>query len=78
MNYWISTDGVIDAATVSVFNAARLKTPDGDESTINGVATIPDPTDPGKLLVKFPDIPDDGKCKWNKNVDLTLSCHSGL
>ena len=46
-------DGRNPNGTISVLNACRLKTPDGDLNTVEGYAYRPDENEPGKLKVVF-------------------------
>jgi len=43
-----------DNGTISVHNQMRISTYDGELQTIEGYATIPNPDEPGKISVKFP------------------------
>ena len=52
----IFPDGLKADGSISVFNAARLRTPDGKLTIINGTATILDPSEPGKLSVSFDSV----------------------
>lgn len=58
-DYGLKADG-----SISVFNAARLRTPDGKLTIINGTATIPDPSEPGKLSVSFDSVGTAGAPYW--------------
>ncbi|XP_071479449.1 uncharacterized protein [Diadema antillarum] len=49
--------GLNGPGNISVYNANREKTPDGDLNDIQGYATVPDPSQPGKLEVKFDSVP---------------------
>ena len=48
-----SVDGLFPNGSVSVFNAERVKTPDGKAKTIYGYAYRADPKEEGKLTVKL-------------------------
>ncbi|XP_071479450.1 uncharacterized protein [Diadema antillarum] len=52
-----ATYGKGDNNTVTVFNSGRLGSPTGSPSEISGYAYVPDPAEPGKLKLKFPNIP---------------------
>lgn len=54
--FYIFPDGLKADGSISVFNAARLRTPDGKLTIINGTATILDPSEPGKLSVSFDSV----------------------
>jgi len=49
-----ATYGLNDNGTISVFNQLRLSTYDGELQSIEGYATISDPSEPGKISVQFP------------------------
>jgi apolipoprotein D and lipocalin family protein len=51
-HYTLNADG-----TVTVLNKGNDKTPAGVLKSIQGSATIPDPTKPASLMVKFPGAP---------------------
>jgi apolipoprotein D and lipocalin family protein len=48
-----ATYGINDDGSISVFNQLRISTYDGKLQTIEGSATIPDPSEPGKLTVNL-------------------------
>ena len=58
---------LIDESTpdgsISVLNACRKKTPDGDLNTARGSATRPDENEQGKLIVTFGPPGSGGNCK---------------
>jgi len=49
----VFTDDFRTSTSVSVLNACRLKTPDGQLNTIKGYATRPNDKEQGKLEVVF-------------------------
>jgi len=53
MHACIFLDDARTSTSVSVLNACRLKTPDGQLDTIKGYATRPDDKEQGKLKVVF-------------------------
>lgn len=59
-----ATYGLNDDGTVSVFNQMRISSYDGELSTIQGYATIPDPSEPGQLSVKLGDNSFYGAPYW--------------
>ena len=57
-------DGALSNGSISVLNACRLKTPDGQLNTIRGYAFRPDDKEQGKLQVVFGRKPIGGtNCK---------------
>lgn len=48
---------------MSVFNAERLKKPDGDPYNISGYAYRNDPNEPGKLTVQLKGVLTPAPCK---------------
>ena len=56
----LRADGKID-----VFNANRQSFPDGKPSNITGIAFNPDPSEPGKYKVQFPNSGPPGDCKYS-------------
>ena len=50
-------DGALPNGSISVLNACRLKSPDGELNTIEGYAYRPDEKEEGKLKVVFNSIP---------------------
>ena len=57
-------DGGLSNGSISVLNACRLKTPDGQLNTIRGYAFRPDDKEQGKLQVVFGRKPIGGtNCK---------------
>ena len=64
------SDGLNADGTISVFNANTVHTPEGEINSITGTATVPDPSEPGKLSVQFPGVPMNGDCKLNIEICL--------
>lgn len=56
-------DGLFPNGSVSVFNAERLKTPDGEANVIYGYAYRADPKDEGKFTVKLQGVLFPAPCK---------------
>ena len=47
------TDGPINETYISLYNANRNNDPSGEIEDINGYGFLPDPAEPGQLLVQL-------------------------
>ena len=57
------TDSLLQNQSVTVQNAGRLKSPDGEVFLIKGYAYRPDDKEQGKLKVHLFGVPREGDCK---------------
>ena len=57
------TDSLLQNQSVTVQNAGRLKSPDGEVFSIKGYAYRPDDKEQGKLKVHLFGVPREGDCK---------------
>ena len=58
-------DGAINETYITVYNANRQNGPSGEIDDINGYGFLPDPTEPGQLLVQLErGLPTPQKCKF--------------
>ena len=62
-------DGQVNATTVIVYNSGRQFEPDGDIRDITGIAYVPNPEEPGQLIVDLerqdPVNPPPGDCEYH-------------
>ena len=72
------SDGQVSATTVTVYNSGRQFEPDGDIRDITGIAYVPNPEEPGQLIVDLErqdpvnPPPGDCECHVSKKQNLKL------
>jgi len=69
INVCICIDGALPNGSISVLNACRLKTPDGELNTVRGYAFRPDDKEQGKIEVVFGGKPTgDTNCEQRTEI----------